>query len=694
MFNQEITALSSQETITWPTVPVVDTYHGIDVADPYRWLEERESRDTQAFIQYQQGKARNHFEGLPGRDTIRKRVAAMLEVEEVREPKRIGNRYFFLKSVPGKEQPVIAMREQGSERDDILIDPALRDDGQTASVDLLQVSPDGTLLAYRVRNGGEDAAAVEVFNIQDRCVLPDRLPKGKLHGFAFTPDSQGFLYEMRTISGDTPVQLAAFRHQIGTDHSKDLCLFRAGHSPRTRLAMSVSQSAKYAVYYVRRIESNVKVRTHFLQNLDTLEVVELRVPKGLREFKASFWNDRLIGALKYASGQISYVEIDPTLPADCHWKPILVEDAATTQFAVFHRDNIFRSSIRNFASQIQVLDREGRHQGFIPLPSRGAAEMLPPGADDMEVLLRFESFLQPPTIYRYDVNTRHLEKFSQPKISYEPDLFEQTEFWCPSKDGTRIHMFILGRKDLPKDQPVPTILTAYGGFGTNMLPRFSVFVTFLLEQGCRFVLANIRGGSELGHQWHEAAKRRNRQNAFDDFIAAAEWLIHNNLTSPQQLAIFGGSNSGLLVAAVMTQRPDLLKVVLCIAPILDMLRYDRFDRAHKWIDEYGTADDPNDFAVLHSYSPYHNIKPGTPYPAALFVSGDLDTRCNPLHVRKMVARMQAATSSSAPILMDYSSLRGHSPSLPLSIRIDALTDRLAFVCRELGLEVRKDCSAC
>jgi prolyl oligopeptidase len=272
-------------------------------------------------------------------------------------------------------------------------------------------------------------------------------------------------------------------------------------------------------------------------------------------------------------------------------------------------------------------------------------------------------------------------------IPFDSANFAHTRAFFRAKDGTNIPIYLAGRRGILTDGRHPTILTAYGGYGVPMTPQFSVFVAFLMERGCLFALPQIRGGSEFGSVWHEAAKRRKRQTAYDDFLSAAEWLVESGRTATDRLAIFGGSNSGLLVGAAATQRPDLFRAVVCMAPMLDMIRYHRFDDAHVWRDEFGTADDPKDFEALSAYSPYHKVRDGVSYPAFYMVSGDADGNCNPLHARKMTARLQAASCSNLPVLLDYGPFRGHSPVLPLSERIQALTDRLAFLCDQLGLSV-------
>jgi prolyl oligopeptidase len=298
-----------------------------------------------------------------------------------------------------------------------------------------------------------------------------------------------------------------------------------------------------------------------------------------------------------------------------------------------------------------------------------------------------ESFTKPAAICSFSPASSEVVQWASRQIPFDSAQFDHLQVWFRSKDGTEIPMYLVGSRDVLERGQHPVIMTSYGGYGVSMTPQFSVFVAFLLERDCVFALPNIRGGSEYGIQWHEAAKRQKRQTAFDDFLSAAEWLITTGRTTPGRLALFGGSNSALLVAAAMTQRPDSFRAVVCMAPMLDMLRYHLFDNAHVWKDEFGTADDPEDFAALFRYSPYHNVHNGAEYPATMIISGDADQNCNPLHARKMAARLQAANGSDHQIILDYSRYRGHSPVLPLSERIESLTDRMAFLCDQLALQV-------
>jgi prolyl oligopeptidase len=335
--------------------------------------------------------------------------------------------------------------------------------------------------------------------------------------------------------------------------------------------------------------------------------------------------------------------------------------------------------------RLLIFDFCGKKTGELPIRSDETVRIIGGSPDNDELLIETESFTEPIGIFRYSTITRERTLWAKRSIRFDSTHFSHSQIWFTSKDGTKVPMYLVGSADVLERRDNPTIMTSYGGYGVAMTPQFSVFVAFLLERGCLFALPNIRGGSEFGAEWHHAAKRRNRQTAYDDFLCAAEWLVDTGRTASGRLAIFGGSNSGLLVGAALTQRPDLFGAAVCMVPLLDMLRYHLFDNADVWKDEFGTVEDPDDFVVLAEYSPYHRVREGAAYPATMLVSGDADRNCNPLHARKMTARLQAASVSKRPVFLDYSKFRGHSPVLPLGERVDALTDRMAFLCDQLQL---------
>jgi prolyl oligopeptidase len=414
------------------------------------------------------------------------------------------------------------------------------------------------------------------------------------------------------------------------------------------------------------------VATEFLSGVDYL-------------FIPQFMGERIFAITDLDAPNLRVVE----LKLNVEGKPCVQEIVPTgekliQQWAVVG-EHIVVCFLERTSFTLCIFDSLGREVARVPVPQHHTIRLIAGCGDNDDFLFESESFFHSVSIHRYSISRLEETTCTQPAVSIDSMHYAVRAVWYASKDGTRIPMFLVGRHEVLDRRQNPVILTSYGGFRTSMTPQFSVFVAFLMEQGCVFALPNIRGGGEFGAMWHLAAQRHHRQIAFDDFIAAAEWLIEDGIAALGKIAIFGGSNSGLLVGAALTQVPALFRAVVCMAPLLDMVRYHLFDGAGKWIDEYGTAEDPNDFAALWGYSPYHRIRDNTPYPAIMMVSGDVDQKCNPLHARKMVARLQAASDSRYPIILDYSKYRGHAPVLPLSVRIQALTDRMAFLCDQLEL---------
>jgi prolyl oligopeptidase len=381
------------------------------------------------------------------------------------------------------------------------------------------------------------------------------------------------------------------------------------------------------------------------------------------------------------------VEVRPLPGREPEYVDVVPESESVIQSWTVAGERIFVSYFRNLKTEVAIFDLSGRRLRQLPVEETDTVRLLSSSDVKDELLFELESFTKPMKVCHYSPKTGEIRLWANRAVPFDATDFGHIQVWFAAKDGMQIPMFLVGRRDVLNGGPHPAVMTAYGGYGCSMTPQFSVFVAQLMERGCLFALPNIRGGSEFGAEWHRAAKRRHRQVAIDDFLSAAQWLIGNERTVARRLAVFGGSNSGLLVGAALTQRPDLFRAVLCMVPMLDMLRYHLFDNAHIWKEEFGTSDDADDFAALLRYSPYHNVRDGAAYPATMIVSGDRDQNCNPLHARKMTARLQASSTSQQPIFLDYSQHRGHSPVLPLSERVDALTDRMAFLCEQLQLPV-------
>jgi len=664
--------------------PVTEILHGIPVTDPYRWLENQDSTRTRAWIEEQTRYARFYLDSIPGRDHIRDRIREFLAVETYDSLQKAENRYFFRKRLPDQEQPCIYMREGADGEDQLLIDPATRGSGVYTAIKPLRVSQDGRLLLYEVKEGGEKTGTFELLDIETRMRLPDLLPRGYLRGFAFAPDGKSFYYAHEALDTKRPFYRAAYRHVLGTSFSEDHEVFFAGENEKVRLGF-FSENA-HLVFFVYWFLEKTLTDIYF----KPLEGDALPKPifRGIDyRLEVRLLGNRILAFTDRDAPNRRIVEINLRDNGEHQWSDIIPESDMLINNWLVVGDCIFVSCTKQMTQKIYIFDFSGKKIGEMRIRSDETVRMIGGSPDSDELLIESESFAEPIATFRYSARTNERTLWARRSTPFDSANYIHSQVWYPSNDGTTIPMFLVGRRDVLERGGNPTIMTSYGGYGVSMTPQFSVFVAFLMERGCLFALPNIRGGSEFGEKWHNAAKRRNRQTAYDDFLSAAEWLINTGRASPEKIAIFGGSNSGLLVGAALTQRPDLFRAVVCMVPLLDMLRYHLFDNAHVWHDEFGTAEDADDFEVLAKYSPYHQVRQGVAYPATLIVSGDADRSCNPLHARKMTARLQAANVSQHPILLDYSKFRGHSPVLPLSERIDALTDRMAFLCAQLQLSV-------
>jgi len=664
--------------------PVTDVFHGVPVTDPYRWLEDQDSPRTRAWIEEQTRYARAYLDKIPGRDRIRERIREFLAVETYDSLQRFGSRYFFRKRLPDQEQPCIYMRDGADGEDRLLIDPSERGTGNFTAVKPLRVSPDGRLLLYEVKEGGERTGTFELLEIETRKRLHDLLPRGYLRGFAFAPDGNSFYYVHEAISAKRPFYRAAYKHVLGAPSIEDREIFFAGEDERIRLSLVSDKERLGFLVYRFLVKTLTDIYLWPFEGRISPERIFGRVDYmlGLR-----LMDDKILAITDRDAPNRRIVEIRVRENGEHDWIDIVPEGDTPIKNWLVVENSIFVSYIKDMQHRVFVFDLSGKKTGQIPVQGDETLRVLGGSPDGDELLMETESFTEPTAIFRFSARTNKRTLWAKRSIPFDSADFCHFQTWYMSKDGTRIPMFLVGHKDVLKRSGNPTIMTSYGGYGVSMTPQYSIFVAFLMERGCLFALPNIRGGSEFGVEWHNAAKRRNRQTAYDDFVCAAEWLIKTGRSSPGKLAIFGGSNSGLLVGAALTQRPDLFGAVVCMVPMLDMLRYHLFDNAHIWKDEFGTVDDPDDFAVLAKYSPYHQVRGGVAYPATMIVSGDADRNCNPLHARKMTARLQAANASEHPIFIDYSKVRGHSPVLPLGERVEALTDRMAFLCDQLRLRL-------
>jgi prolyl oligopeptidase len=672
-----------------PIEPVTEVLHGIEITDPYRWLEDQNSLRTRKWLEEQTAYTRAYFDAIPDRERIRTRVSELLAQKDViSEPWIIGYRYFFLKREGGGEQPVIVMRDGLFGPETILVDPTQRGTGNSTAVSIVTISSDGRFLAYSVRQGGTDHSSIEILDVERRTVLPDRLPEGFCTGFVFGPDGTGFYYSHRELHDPHPNYRAAFWHSFAAERAQDQEIFFAGDEPNLFLGILDSPEAKLLVFTV--LFTGKAPRTSVYLQAISSEPPEARlVVKEIKGcFAPFFLRGQLLAYTDFAAPNFRIVRIDLDNPDPSRWHDVVPEsDKRIQQFAVAGVQ-VFVTRTDHFSTKVDVFGLNGRRKEANTLPACGTIDLLNRTIATEKLFYSYTSISRPTAVYCYDTRREEAVAWSELNSPVGIPAIAIQETAYTSTDGTSVPLFLAARKDLLHSGPLPTFLTGYGGFGSCVTPRFTAFATFLMEQGFLFAVPALRGGSELGEEWHRAGKRENRQNSFNDFVAATEWLIAENRSISGRIAIGGGSNAGLLVGAAITQRPELFRAAICLGPLLDMTRYHLFDFAAGWADEYGSPEDQDDFQSLFAYSPYHHVPDRVSYPAVLFISGDADTRCNPMHARKMTARLQAASSSTRPVVLDYKNAWGHTPVQPFSTKIEALTDRLAFVCHELGVHAQ------
>lgn len=667
-----------------PVEPVTDILHGISVIDPYRWLEDGNSPRTREWLEEQKLFARAYLDSIPGREGIRDRIREFLAVETYDSLQNFRERYFFRKRLPDQQQPCVYMRKGADGEDQLLIDPADFGAGEFIAVKPRVISPNGRMMLYEIKEGGERTGTFAFLDIESRTRLTDILPRGYLRGFAFAPDCRSFYYVHEALETKRPFYRAAYQHFLGAPFSEDREIFFAGEDEKLRLCLLPGKRHLGILVY-QFLEKTV---TDFYLKAFEDECPPQLILGGVDyAFAPVLVNDKIFAITDRDAPNRCIVEIRLQASGSPEWIEVVPESDTSINNWVVAGDRIYVGYLKEMKQRILSFDLSGKEMGEVPVRDDETVRILGGSPESDELLFESESFTEPIGIFRFSGKTQQRVRWAQRSSPFNASDYSHSQVWYTSKDGTRIPMFLVGRRDVLASGTHPAIMTSYGGYGVSMTPQFSVFVAFLVEHGCLFALPNIRGGSEFGAKWHNAAKRRNRQTAYDDFLCAASWLIESGRTTADKIAIFGGSNSGLLVGVALTQRPDLFRAVVCMVPMLDMLRYHLFDNAHVWREEFGTVEDPDDLDALAKYSPYHQVRPGVAYPATMFVSGDADRNCNPLHARKMTARLQAASVSGHPILLDYSRFRGHSSVLPLNERIEALTDRMAFLCDQLGLSV-------
>ncbi|MEM1182746.1 MAG: prolyl oligopeptidase family serine peptidase [Acidobacteriota bacterium] len=668
---------------------VVDTFHGVEIADDYRWLEDQDSPETRAWIESQNAYTESALADRPERAVIERRLDGLMRVDEVGQPTQRGDRYFLWKKRADDDLWIYYVRESLDGGDRALLDPHELSDDHSTNISVNAVSADGELVVYGIRRGGTDETELRILDVESGDDLPDRFPTALYRGVEMSPDGSGFYYNLQ----DRETGIRVRYHELGTDPADDPVVFGEGYGPSEWIWAELSESGRFLLFTVSHGWDRTELH---LQDLEAGGPSVALVDDIDASFGGTFAGDRLFVQTNWraSNGRILEIDLDPVDRASlaggpASWKDVIPEGEHAIQGFSAAAGQLFVRTLRNVISHIERFELDGTSKGELELPGVGTARTPTGSWTGESVFYGFTSYTTPYSIYRFDVASGTGEAWNQPDVPFDATDFTTEQVWITSKDGTRVPMFLIHRKDLPRDGDRPTLLYGYGGFNSSLTPGFRSFAAVWIEHGGVYAVANLRGGGEFGDAWHKAGMLENKQNVFDDFIAAAEWLIANDYTRPERLAIQGGSNGGLLVGAAMTQRPELFRAVLCQFPDLDMVRYWQFENNNPpALLEYGDASDPEQFKFLHAYSPYQKVTDGVAYPAVMLTSGDGDTRVPPLQARKMTARLQAATSSGRPVFLLYDTQAGHAGGKPLSKAVNDMSLEAAFLFSQVGVDVR------
>jgi prolyl oligopeptidase len=675
---------------------VVDDVHGVIIPDPYRWLEDVSKPEVKAWMAAEDKLARGVLSQLPGRDKLLARFKELYYLETFTPPHHFGNRYFYTRRHKDKEKAIVYWKEGASGEEKVLIDPnTLSADGST-SLGVWNPSWDGKTLAYGLKVNNSDETVLHVMDVASGKVSDvDVIPGGKYAGPSWTPKGDGFYYTWVPPLSDTvtPAERPGFAelrfHALGADPAKDRVVHEKTGNPQTFLNGYASKDGHWLIATIQHGWNASDIYFRDLRKHDDAWhplVVGKPFIYGVDVHKDVFYVTTNEDAPRWR-----VFRVDPRHVDRKAWKEIVAErkDVVIENANVLGNRLMLRT-MKNASSGLEVRGLDGKLIRDVPLPGIGTVSSFVGDEDDDEAYFSFESFTTTPRSYKTSMAKGGAELFYEVKVPIDPAPYTVEQVWYPSKDGTKISMFVIRRKDMPKDGSTPFILTGYGGFQVSMTPGFAAGRFAWLESGGAYAIPNLRGGGEYGEEWHKAGMREHKQNVFDDFAAAAEWLIANQYTRPDKLAISGGSNGGLLMGAAVTQHPELFRAVICAVPLLDMLRYHLFGSGKTWIPEYGSAEDPKEFEWLRGYSPYQKVIAGTKYPALLMMSADSDDRVDPMHARKMTAALQwaqgGAPKDNRPILMRIEKHAGHGGADLVKQAVEQSADTNAFLMYELGIK--------
>jgi prolyl oligopeptidase len=673
---------------------VSDSYFGRTVADPYRWLENGESDEVKQWTDEQNAVTRRVLDRVRDRDRLHARLTDLLSIGTVGTPavRKIAadkNRYFHLRREGQQNQPILYVRDGVHGSDEVLVDPNLMSSEGTTSLDWWVPSNDGRLVAYGISQNGDEDSTLFLRDVDKKKDLADKIERTKYASIAWLPDGKSFYYTRYPKKGTVPEGEEGYHrtvhlHRIGDELEKDVYVFGKDRKMTDSPSVDVSPDGRWLLVTVHEGWAKTEL---FLRDLrDKKQTDFTPVVTGVDAiFDATVRNDLVYVRTNDGAARYKLFAFDPKKPSRAAWKRIIAEGQDVLVDVAPIGADIIATYLADASSKVRIFSKSGEPKSEVALPTVGSTAGAAGRWDGDEAFYDFSSFALAPTIYRLDLKSAKSEKWDAVEAPIDPAAFEVERIRATSKDGTKVPMFLIHKKGLKKEGKTPTVLTGYGGFNINIVPKFSASMYLLLERGAILAVANLRGGGEFGETWHQAGMLANKQNVFDDAIAAASELISRGYTDSAHLAVFGRSNGGLLVGALITQRPDLFRAAVCGVPLLDMLRYHRFRIAKLWIPEYGSSEDAKQFEWLYGYSPYHHVKPGTRYPAVLLTTAESDSRVDPLHARKMAAAMQAATISEHPILLRVETKAGHGAGKPVAKIVDEMTDIFAFLFAELDV---------
>jgi prolyl oligopeptidase len=677
--------------LTYPltsTTDQVDVYHGTEVSDPYRWLEDLDGPATREWIEAQNKLTYSYLDEIPFRGKVRDRLEQLWNYEKFGVPREEGGRYFYSHNDGLQNQSVLFVQDSLDAEQRVLIDPNKFSEDGTVSLAGTSPSPNGRFLAYAISEGGSDWREWKVRDVETGMDLDDHLEWTKFTGATWHPDSSGFWYTGYPIPeddalGDLNENATIYFHKLGTDQSQDKVVFKRADQPRWGFGAGVTEDGRWLL--ISGSEGTARKNRLWVKDLesdgDFLPIYT--------DFDAQY---SVIGSVNQTlfirttrdapRAMVIATEVDPD--GDISEKVILPQAADVLQGVSVLGERLVANYLHESHTLIKVFSLDGDFEYDLELPTLGSAGGFSGKEDKKDGFFRFSSFTYPPTIFRIDYQTGQTSVFKRPNVDFDPAAFAVEQKWYKSKDGTKVPMFIVRRADAEADYKNPTLLYGYGGFNISLTPSFSPGNLQWVEMGGVYAVANLRGGGEFGAEWHQAGTIHNKQNVFDDFIAAGEFLIQEGWTRSDLLTIRGGSNGGLLVGACMTQRPDLFAVALPAVGVLDMLRYHLFTIGWAWASDYGTVDDAEQFQTLIKYSPVHNVKLGRHYPSTMVTTGDHDDRVVPSHSYKFASALQRAQGSENPVLIRIETRGGHGGGKPTSMIIDEVADLWSFAMFEMG----------